>query len=133
MKRARPEPLYDVRFRTDSTDTVSIAPYFKADQPFHLKTTPLPHSSQSGDKEPARITLGGNVAAAQLIHKVVPVYPDEAKRARLEGTVSIHAVIGKDGGGRDAQIIQGCCLLAEPALDAVKIWRYKPTLLELSR
>ena len=31
---------------------------------------------------------------------------------------------------RDAQIIQGRCLLAEPALDAVKKWRYKPMLLE---
>lgn len=143
LKRVRPEPLYDVRFRSDSTDTVSIVSYFayldggfrytgnfKADQPIHVKANPAPQSSQPGDKEPVRIRVGGNVAAAQLIHKVTPVYSDQAKRARVEGTVSIHAIISKDGGVRDAQIIQGRCLLAEPALDAVKKWRYKPMLLE---
>jgi TonB family protein len=143
LRRVRPEPLYDVRFRTNSTDTVSIVSYFayldggfryigrlRADQPIHVKANPVPQSSQPGNDELPRIRVGGNVATANLIHQVTPVYPDKAKRARVEGTVSIHAVITKDGGVRDAQIIQGRCLLAEPALDAVKKWRYKPTLLE---
>jgi TonB family protein len=143
LKRVRPEPLYDVRFRADSTNAVSIVSFFayvdggfryignlRADQPIHVRANPALQSSQPGDNEPLRIRVGGNVAAAQLIHKVTPVYSDEAKRARVEGTVSIHAIISKDGSVRDAQIIQGRCVLAEPALDAVKKWRYKPTLLE---
>jgi protein TonB len=59
----------------------------------------------------------------------VPRYRQEAKDARIQGTVIIHAIIAKDGSIREAHVVEGVCLLAEPALDAVKKWRYSPTLL----
>ena len=68
--------------------------------------------------------------AAKLIHQEAPKYRQEAKDAHIQGTVIIHAVISKDGSIRDAEVVQGVCVLAEPALAAVKNWRYAPTLFQ---
>ena len=78
---------------------------------------------------PQRIRVGGNVEAASLINKVEPQYPPIAKTAHVAGTVILHAVIGKDGGIRELQYVSGPPLLMKSAMDAVKEWRYKPTML----
>jgi protein TonB len=78
---------------------------------------------------PQRIRVGGNVEAASLINKVSPDYPPIAKTAHVSGTVMLHAIIGKDGGIRELQYVSGPPLLMKSAMDAVKEWRYKPTML----
>lgn len=78
---------------------------------------------------PGKIRVGGGVEAANLIHKVTPLYPPEAKAARIQGVVRFNATIGKDGSVLDLQLINGHPLLVQPAQDAVKQWVYKPTLL----
>lgn len=78
---------------------------------------------------PKSIRVGGNVAAANLIHQVTPQYPAIAKTAHISGTVLLHAVIGKDGTVQDLQYVSGPPLLMRSAMDAVRQWRYKPTLL----
>ena len=70
------------------------------------------------------------VAEANLIHDVTPQYPPEAGRARLEGTVVLMAVIGKDGSVKDVRVESGLPILAQAAIDAVKQWRYKPYLID---
>jgi TonB family protein len=78
---------------------------------------------------PMRIRLGGNVAKANLIKRVDPVYPDEARAARMEGDVLLHVVLATDGTIKEVNLVKGDPILAKPALEAVKQWRYKPTLL----
>jgi protein TonB len=78
---------------------------------------------------PQRIRVGGNVQAANLINQVRPVYPPLAKQARISGTVELSAVIGRDGRVQDLKVIKGHPLLVQAALDAVKNWVYRPTLL----
>src|SRR5579864_2132253 len=78
---------------------------------------------------PERIRLGGNIAVANLIHKVDPVYPPIAKTARVQGTVVLHAIIGKDGVVKEVELVSGPPLLTRAAMDAVRQWSYKPTLL----
>ena len=78
---------------------------------------------------PKSIRVGGNVAQANLIRQVTPVYPPIAKTAHISGTVLLHAIIGKDGTVQDLQYISGPPLLMKNAMDAVRQWRYKPTLL----
>jgi len=80
-------------------------------------------------KTPARIRVGGNVQAANLIRKVVPVYPTLAKQARIQGTVRFQAIIGKDGTIQNLQLVSGHPLLVAAAQQAVSQWVYKPTLL----
>ncbi len=78
---------------------------------------------------PKRIRVGGQVQQAKLINRVQPMYPPLAKQARIQGTVRLQAVIAKDGTIQELQVLQGHPLLVQAALDAVRQWRYQPTML----
>jgi protein TonB len=78
---------------------------------------------------PKAIRVGGNVQQANLIRQPKPVYPPLAKAARVQGTVKFEAVIAKDGTIQNLHVISGPPLLVNAALEAVKQWQYKPTLL----
>ncbi len=78
---------------------------------------------------PAQIRVGGSVQAANLIHSVDPVYPPLAKQARIQGTVRFNVVVAKDGTVEKVQLISGHPLMVEAARDAVKQYRYRPTML----
>ena len=62
----------------------------------------------------------------QLLHRVAPVYPAQARLLRLEGTVILAAMVMEDGTVRDVKVVEGSPVLAQSAVDAVKHWRYKP-------
>lgn len=76
-----------------------------------------------------RVTVGGNVQAARLVNRVQPLYPPLARQTRISGTVKLHAIIGKNGAVEQLQVVSGHPLLVQSALDAVRQWRYQPTLL----
>ena len=78
---------------------------------------------------PQRIRVGGNVQAANLIRRPKPAYPPLAKQARIQGMVKLNAVIAKDGTIQDLKAVSGHPLLVPAALEAVRQWLYKPTLL----
>ena len=78
---------------------------------------------------PGQIRVGGNVQQANLIQQPRPVYPPDAKQARIQGTVRMQVVIAKDGTVKSLEVESGHPLLVESAMDAVKRWVYKPTLL----
>ncbi len=78
---------------------------------------------------PQRIRVGGNVQQANLIRQPRPVYPPLAKQARIQGVVRLNAIIGKDGTIQNLTVASGHPLLVPAALEAVKQWLYKPTLL----
>ena len=80
-------------------------------------------------KGPSRIKLGGQVQAAKVLAQPQPVYPALARQARIQGNVVLHAIIGKDGRVGELEVVSGHPLLVQSALDAVKNWRYQPTLL----
>jgi TonB family protein len=81
------------------------------------------------DGAPQRIRQGGAVQQANLISKVQPVYPTEAKQARIQGVVILETLIGKDGKVMSVRVISGHPLLQQSAVDAVSQWLYKPTFL----
>jgi periplasmic protein TonB len=76
-----------------------------------------------------QIHVSTGVQAAKLITQVNPVYPALARQARVAGTVRLTAIIGRDGAIRNLQVMSGHPLLTPAALEAVKQWRYQPTLL----
>ena len=78
---------------------------------------------------PKKIHVAPHVAEGNLVHDVTPEYPPEAGRARIEGTVVLQAVIGKDGSVEDVQVKSGLPVLAQAAINAVRQWRYRPYLL----
>ena len=74
--------------------------------------------------------VGGMVTAANLINPVKPVYPAAMKSAGVQGTVSLQAVLGKDGTLANIKVISSPDpALTQAALDAVQHWQYKPTTL----
>jgi TonB family protein len=76
-----------------------------------------------------RVRVGGQVAAANLVRRVVPAYPPQAKENRIQGTVRFNVTIAADGSVKEVQLISGHPLFVPVATDAVKQWLYKPTLL----
>jgi periplasmic protein TonB len=85
------------------------------------RPSPPPHSA------PMRMSAG--VMEAALIYKVQPLYPAIARAMHLTGTVGLRAVIATDGSVRQVEVISGNALLVQPAVAAVREWRYKPTRL----
>ena len=75
------------------------------------------------------VRIGGNVQAAKLVNRITPIYPPLARQTRISGTVRLHAIISKDGTIQELTVISGHPLLQQAALDAVRQWRYQPTLL----
>lgn len=78
---------------------------------------------------PLRIRQGGNVTTASIVHKVAPNYPDEARLARTQGSVVLHVILGTDGAVKEVEPVSGDPVLSSAAIEAVKQWKYKPTLL----
>jgi protein TonB len=78
---------------------------------------------------PSRLKVSSGVEAAKIIRMVRPNYPAMARAARIEGTVVLSAIIGVDGRVEMLHYVSGPPLLVQPALDAVRQWRYAPTLL----
>lgn len=76
-----------------------------------------------------QVSRGGRVQEALIIHRVIPVYPPLAKTARIQGLVRLEGIIARDGTIQQLRVISGHPLLVQPALDAVRRWRYKPTYL----
>jgi len=93
--------------------------------PESVPVPPLPPPVVKSD--PVRIS--GGVQAAKLIYQVKPAYPPLARQARIQGVVILEALIGKDGSISTLRVISGHTLLTQAALDAVKQWKYQPTLL----
>lgn len=78
---------------------------------------------------PKRIRVGGNVQKAKMVHMVMPVYPNEAKKQKIQGTEVLHTVIDYDRSILDLQWVSGPPELKDAVMDAVKQWRYETTLL----
>ena len=72
---------------------------------------------------------GEGLQAGELLSGDPPDYPQEALRERVEGTVNLRAVIGRDGRIVSVDVVKGPPVLAAAALAVVRGWRYEPTLL----
>jgi len=81
----------------------------------------------AGETQPGQ--RARNLQIGELINLVEPVYPPDARQARLEGTVKLHIVVGTNGEVESFHPVSGPDSLAHAAMIAVREWRYRPTLL----
>ena len=65
-----------------------------------------------------------------LVHRVEPVYPRLAQEQSIAGTVKLRVTVGRDGAVRKAKAFSGPSLLRPAAAEAVRQWRYEPSLLK---
>ena len=70
-------------------------------------------------------------AVEALSEDVSSVRPAIARLTRTQGVVVLEAVISKDGSIDSLRVISGPPLLIQAALDAVKQWKYRPTMLNI--
>jgi protein TonB len=78
---------------------------------------------------PVPVRPGGSIREPKKIFDVPPVYPVIASTARVEGMVILEAVISERGGVERVKVLRSVPLLDAGAIEAVKQWRYTPTLL----
>ena len=76
-----------------------------------------------------RIRVASRVAEAEPDPRRCAAVSAGGWPVRVEGTVVLMAVIGKDGSVQDVRVESGLPLLAQAAIDAVRQWRYRPYLL----
>ena len=88
-----------------------------------------PKDAQATPAKPMRVRVSSRVAEAQIVKKIAPRYPEEAKQNHVHGTVILHAVISTAGEIQNLKLVSGDPSLATAAMEAVKQWKYKPYLL----
>ena len=84
--------------------------------------------SVGGSDEPFRV--GGGIRPPAKIVNADPVYPPEAREARVQGVVIMEATISRTGEVSDVEVLRSVPLLDEAAVAAVRQWRYEPTLVD---
>lgn len=65
-------------------------------------------------------------AAANLLKRVEPDYPEKAREQKIQGPVVLDIVVGKDGKVQGISTIRGDPQLTLAAAHAVQQWRFKP-------
>lgn len=75
------------------------------------------------------VPVGGVIKEPRKIVDVAPVYPPLAVAARIEGVVILEATLDERGNVDRLRVLRSAPLLDEAALQAVRRWRYTPTLL----
>jgi TonB family protein len=105
----------------------SVAPMLiVTDVGVDAQASDVAEGTNTGGRIPLRV--GGDIPPPRKIHDVRPEYPPDALRARISGVVSIEARIGPTGEVEETRVLSGVPMLDEPALTAVRQWRYTPTL-----
>jgi TonB family protein len=95
----------------------------------HVQAQGTP-AAQPVETSPKRLQIGGSVQAAKLLTKVNPKYPPGAKQAGIQGSVIIRTVILMSGTPGELTVVSSPSDdLSYASLEAVRQWRYSPTLL----
>jgi TonB family protein len=107
---------------------------FSIDREFTMSNEggrPVADKVVSGAEDQAKpVRVGGGVEESNLTTKVQPIYPAAAKAAHVQGTVEIEATISKQGLPTELRVLSSPSDdLSESAVEAVRQWRYRPTLL----
>jgi TonB family protein len=117
----------------DALKTASVQPAKQDTTPNHPGTSPslVPASASlppTGVAKPNSdlLEVPEDYADDQVVRRVHPTYPKQARLRKMHGTVVLQAIVNKQGKVDSLQLVSGDPLLAQAAADAVKQWRYKP-------
>lgn len=80
----------------------------------------------AGNAAAVPVDVSSSVMGQRIIHRVDPIYPSDALKAKIQGQVTLEALISEDGTVRDVYAVSGPEALRSAASDAVKWWRFEP-------
>jgi protein TonB len=75
------------------------------------------------------LPVSSTVLQGKTIERRVPVYPELARRIRLQGDVAVELIISPEGRVESVRAVSGHPMFTQAALDAARSWRFSPTLL----
>jgi protein TonB len=117
----REQPVFDDLPAPDAAIGIGLPPATAAiDAPPQPPPAPEPRGP---------LHVGGDIRPPVKIRHVAPVYPKIALDARVADVVILEAVIAEDGAVGAVKVLRGHPLLNQAAIDAVRQWRFTPTLL----
>jgi TonB family protein len=93
-----------------------------------IRTVPGPRPPDTHVDVPRVVRLA-HISPAMIAHRVEPVYPALARQIGRSGRVELRASIAADGSVQSLEAVAGDPMFYQSALDAVRQWRYTPTLL----
>lgn len=79
---------------------------------------------------PWREAVRAGIASPRKTKHVDPIYPESARQERIEGVVILEILIDEGGTVEDARVLRSIGLLDQAAIDAVRQWRFTPSLIE---
>jgi TonB family protein len=83
--------------------------------------------AQAAAQAPASVR--SNIPAPVKVHHVEPEYPEDARRAGIEDAVIVEATVDAKGIVESTRVLRSVVMLDEPAVAAIRQWRYKPVLI----
>jgi TonB family protein len=128
----RANPAAQAAADSQTTSSPATEPQEKSERP--RGTVSVSAGTYPSIRVPPELGSGATSSAESLqigqsISRTDPVYPEEAERQHIDGTVKLRAFVGKDGTVENVEVMSGPPLLASAAVGAVRQWRYKPTFL----
>jgi TonB family protein len=94
-----------------------------------LVDTRVPTQPQVWRAETPRKVHVTQIDPAMLTRRIEPIYPTLMKQLGRSGQIQLRAVIGTDGTIQSLQVVSGDPGFYQSALEAVRQWRYRPTVL----
>jgi hypothetical protein len=134
LSRQALEALSEVTFH-GGNDYESLRFFAFIDGAFRFTGDPDPYrkvatkANGSAGSAPGSVTIGETEQSARLVKQVNPIYPLQAVRELIQGDVVLHTLVGVDGTTRVLNVNKGRCILAQPAIDAVRQWQYNPMMM----
>ncbi len=62
----------------------------------------------------------------KIVSRVVPEYPELARKMQIIGTVRVEATVAPNGKAKSTQVVGGSPVLVKAAVDAIEKWRWAP-------
>ncbi len=110
---------------TNNVNLGNLMPTQAAPAPVAATPAAAPSAAQPATQK----NVGGQIQQAVLLRRKDPEYPKLARESGASGVVEVIASIGVDGRVKSVQVVRGHPLLRQAAIDAVKTWVYRPTIL----
>jgi len=135
IKRPPPPPRPAVPIETESEDvpddvTIESTDLDFDEAPIDLPPPPPP-GSRDGDAPPEEeeiVEFWAVEKKPELVKQVMPVYPEVARKAGLEGVVYVQFVVGANGRVKNAVVLRGPEIFREAALNAIVQFTFKPAV-----
>lgn len=83
-------------------------------------------SQEAATAEQPQAQVPAEVMEKLLVHRVEPVYPPQARQAKLQGIIALDIVVGRDGSVVSMHPLNGPTVLAQAAMDALRWWKFEP-------